>query len=49
MPMANRTIGCTFLTSEGKEYRPSMFLTLTFPSYGPIRTGTGVPVDPGLL
>ena len=23
-----------------------MFLTLTLPSYGPIRTGTGVPVDP---
>ena len=46
VPTANRTIGCTFLTSEGKEYRPSMFLTLTLPSYGPIRTGTGVPVDP---
>ena len=45
--MANRTVGRTFTTPDGKEYRPSMFLTLTLPSYGPIRTGTGVPVDPG--
>ena len=44
--MANRTVGRTFTTPDGKEYRPSMFLTLTLPSYGPIRTGTGVPVDP---
>jgi hypothetical protein len=47
VPMANRTVGRTFATPDGKEYRPSMFLTLTLPSYGPIRTGTGVPVDPG--
>jgi len=46
VPMANRTVGRTFTTPDGKEYRPSMFLTLTLPSYGPIRTGTGVPVDP---
>ncbi len=26
-----------------------MFLTLTLPSYGPIRSGTGVPVDPGVV
>ncbi|HEV2928455.1 MAG TPA: replication initiator, partial [Propionibacteriaceae bacterium] len=45
VPMANRTVGRTFHTSDGKEYRPSMFLTLTLPSYGPIRSGTGVPVD----
>ena len=44
--MANRTVGRTFSTADGKEYRPSMFLTLTLPSYGSIRTGTGVPVDP---
>jgi hypothetical protein len=46
VPMANRTVGRTFTTPDGKEYRPSMFLTLTLPSYGPIRTGTGIPVDP---
>ena len=46
VPMANRTVGRTFTTPDGKEYRPSMFLTLTLPSYGPIRSGTGVPVDP---
>jgi hypothetical protein len=45
VPMANRTVGRTFTTPHGKEYRPSMFLTLTLPSYGPIRTGTGVPID----
>ena len=46
VPMANRTVGRTFTTPDGKEYRPSMFLTLTLPSYGPIRTGIGVPVNP---
>ena len=46
VPMANRTVGRTFTTPDGKEYRPSMFLTLTLPSYGRIRTGSGVPVDP---
>jgi hypothetical protein len=46
VPMANHTIGRTFQTADGKEYRPSMFLTLTLPSYGPIRSGSGVPVDP---
>ena len=46
VPMANRTVGRTFSTADGKEYRPSMFLTLTLPSYGSIRSGTGVPVDP---
>ena len=28
VPMANRTVGRTFTTPDGKEYRPSMFLTL---------------------
>ena len=46
VPMASRTVGRIFTTPDGKEYRPSMFLTLTLPSYGAIRTGTGVPVDP---
>ncbi|MEU4234533.1 replication initiator [Nonomuraea sp. NPDC026600] len=38
------TLGRTFTTSEGKVYRPSMFVTLTLPSYGRVRGG--VPVDP---
>jgi Replication initiator protein, pSAM2 len=46
VPMANRTVGRTFTTPDGKEYRPSMFLTLTLPSYGPIRPGTGMPAEP---
>jgi hypothetical protein len=46
VPMANRTVGRIFATPDGKEYRPSMFLTLTLPSYGPIQSGTGVPLDP---
>ena len=37
-------MGRAFVTPEGREYRPSMFLTLTLPSYGKVRTG--VPVDP---
>jgi Replication initiator protein, pSAM2 len=45
VPMANRTVGRTFTTPDGKEYRPSMFLTLTLPSYGPIRPGTGMPAS----
>ena len=34
-------VGRTFATPDGKEYRPSMFLTLTLPSYGADPTGTG--------
>jgi hypothetical protein len=41
----NRTVGRVFATPDGREYRPSMFLTLTMPSYGAV-TSTGVPVDP---
>lgn len=43
----DRTVGRVFTAPDGHEYRPSMFLTLTLPSYGKIRSGTGVPVDPG--
>ncbi|HZA81873.1 MAG TPA: replication initiator [Actinomycetes bacterium] len=45
VPMEDRTIGRVFTTPDGKTYRPSMFLTLTLPSYGPV-TAEGVPVDP---
>ncbi len=46
MPMEDRTIGRVFTAPTGRTYRPSMFLTLTLPSYGRV-TPEGVPVDPG--
>jgi len=42
----DRTVGRVFATPDGREYRPSMFLTLTMPSYGAV-TSAGVPADPG--
>lgn len=44
MRAEDRTIGRVFVTPDGREYRPSMFLTLTLPSYGAVRDG--VPVSP---
>ncbi|MFI6888063.1 replication initiator [Streptosporangium canum] len=40
------TLGRTFVAADGRVYRPSLFVTLTLPSYGKIRSGQGVPVDP---
>ena len=40
-----RTVGRTFTARDGKTYRPSMFLTLTCDSYGPVNDD-GTPVDP---
>ncbi|MEO3811946.1 replication initiator [Sphaerisporangium sp. B11E5] len=40
----NTTLGRTFTGSDGKVYRPSLFVTLTLPSYG--RVSNGVPLDP---
>jgi hypothetical protein len=45
VPMDDRTVGATFEAPDGQTYRPSMFLTLTLPSYGRV-TRDGVPVDP---
>ncbi|MGH9037081.1 MAG: replication initiator, partial [Acidimicrobiia bacterium] len=45
LPMEDRTIGRVYTASDGKTYRPSMFLTLTLPSYGRV-TPDGAPVDP---
>jgi hypothetical protein len=45
LPMEDRTIGRVFTAPDGKTYRPSMFLTLTLPSYGRV-TAEGTPVDP---
>ncbi|SDR05890.1 replication initiator [Thermostaphylospora chromogena] len=42
--MASTTLGRTFTGTGGKTYRPSLFLSLTLPSYGKVRDG--VPVDP---
>ncbi|WP_210414769.1 replication initiator [Microlunatus elymi] len=44
VPADDRTIGRTFCSRDGQQYRPSMFLTLTLPSYGPITDG--VPSQP---
>lgn len=46
VPVENRTVGTSFTGKDGRTYRPSMFVTLTLPSYGKIVTGTGVPADP---
>ncbi|WP_250214476.1 helitron helicase-like domain-containing protein [Acrocarpospora catenulata] len=42
--MARTTLGRVFRSPHGKVFRPSMFLTLTLPSYGKVKDG--VPVDP---
>jgi len=48
VPMEDRTTGRTFVDPvSGRRFQPSMFLTLTLPSYGRIIPGTGVPADPG--
>ena len=44
VPVEDRTVGRTYTSPQGREYRPSMFLTLTLPSYGQVRAGA--PVDP---
>ena len=41
-----RTVGKTYTAKDGKVFRPSMFLTLTCPSYGRV-SEDGTPVDPG--
>jgi hypothetical protein len=45
VPAEERTVGRVFRTPDGREYRPSMFLTLTMPSYGAVGL-TGAPIDP---
>ena len=40
-----RTVGKTYTAPDGKQFRPSMFLTLTCPSYGRVRED-GTPADP---
>lgn len=45
VPMDQRTLGRVFRAPDGRTWRPSMFLTLTLSSYGPVHTD-GTPVDP---
>src|SRR5262249_48413332 len=40
------TIGKTYTAPDGKTFRPSMFITLTCPSYGRV-VEDGTPADPG--
>ncbi len=52
--MEHRSIGRTFTARDGTVYRPSMFVTVTLPSYGRVTTprkgmavpGAGAPLDP---
>ena len=44
-PVDPRTTGKTYTAPDGKVFQPSLFLTLTCPSYGRV-TSEGVPVDP---
>lgn len=45
-PSNGSTLGRTFRGRGGVVYRPSMFVTLTLPSYGPVHTDDGTPLDP---
>ncbi|WKU03154.1 replication initiator [Micromonospora sp. HUAS LYJ1] len=40
-----RTVGRTYIAADGTTYRPSMWLTLTLDSYGPVRPD-GTPINP---
>jgi hypothetical protein len=40
-----RTVGKTYTTPDGKTFRPSLFITLTCPSYGRVKAD-GAPADP---
>ena len=48
-PIERRTVGTTFPGNDGQVFRPSMFTTLTIPSYGKVIPGVGVPLDPARL
>ncbi len=43
--IAPQTIGKTYTTPDGKQFRPSLFITLTCPSYGRVNED-GTPADP---
>ena len=43
--VSSRTVGKTYTAPDGKTFRPSLFVTLTCPSYGRVEQD-GTPVDP---
>jgi hypothetical protein len=43
--VSNRTVGKTYAAPDGKTFRPSLFVTLTCPSYGQVGEN-GAPADP---
>ena len=46
-PSNGSTLGRTFADpNTGKTFRPSLFLTVTLPSYGRVHTTDGTPLDP---
>jgi len=45
LPVELRSLGRVFVSSNGKSYRPSMFVTITLGSYGAVHED-GTPVDP---
>ena len=45
LPVEHRSIGRAFTGNHGQTYRPSMFITTTLGSYGPVYPD-GTPVDP---
>src|SRR3954470_4803205 len=46
-PAVKTTLGRTYTDERtGKTFRPSLFVTLTLPSYGPVRRDDHMPVDP---
>jgi hypothetical protein len=44
---SNRTVGKVYIAPDGKTFRPSLFITLTCPSYGKV-SSDGTPTDPGM-
>jgi hypothetical protein len=44
-PIRHYTVGREYQAADGSAYRPSLFLTVTLPSYGRVRSD-GTPVDP---
>ena len=47
-PVSPRTVGKIYTAPDGKVFRPSLFVTLTCPSYGRVRED-GTPGDPAAI
>ena len=47
-PSNGSTLGRTYADPRtGRTFRPSLFLTVTLPSYGRVHSGDGTPINPG--